>query len=524
MKKPQLFAALSIAALLAACSGRQAARRDTVWPGGSWPRSAPEEQGMDSARLAGLFRGIAEEELPIDSVTVIRNGHLVADAHVHPFAPDRKHIIHSCTKSIVSTLIGIAIDQEKLSGVDQKVLEIFPDRAAVVMEEEKRVLTLEHFLTMSHGLRTRDSYLYRWEGLARMGRSVDWVAHVLALPMEADPGTRFDYSNCGSFLLSAVVQEAVGTTSLAYAQEHLFGPLGITDVRWPANPQGISIGWGEIWLRPHDMARVGYLFLNGGTWDGKRIVSERWVRQATRSRIEAETLAPQYGYQWWVDQDEGLFMALGYGGQYIAVSPRSRLVAVFTSALPETDFFVPRRLILDGMVAAVASDRPLDENPQGREELAGWIRRLTDPTPEPVPPLPDTAARVHGRRIESDAFAAAIRAMVLEFGEDDGTLRMIFEEEEAVFPFGLDGVARTTAEETPAWFTAPVAATGAWLDEDRFRIRLQPLGYSYRQSMEFAFSENAEVTVRFINDTTGFAEDVDAEIVDACACCDTIVL
>jgi CubicO group peptidase (beta-lactamase class C family) len=320
-------------------------------PAAYWPTSTPSEQGLDAGLLAAMVEAIEDEDYDVDSVTVIRHGHKVLDEYFSPFEPSSKHIIHSCTKSIVSALIGIAIDQGYIEGVDQPVLDIFPGYTADNLDADKQAMTLEDMLTMSSGLECRDSYLYDWRGLGEMRDSDDWVQFMLDLPMAEAPGTRFEYCNGGSFLLAAIVQEATGVSALEFAQEHLFGPLGITDVHWPTNPAGINIGWGEMHLQPHDMAKIGYLYLNGGQWEGEQIVPAAWVQASIQAHINAATLFDDYGYQWWVD-DDGYYMAVGYAGQFIYVLPDEDMVVVFTSDLEESDFYVPYMLLNEYIIPA----------------------------------------------------------------------------------------------------------------------------------------------------------------------------
>ena len=332
---------------------------------------------MDSEMLADMLDTIRERDYNIDSASVIRNGYMVVDAYVHPFRPDSKHVIHSCTKSIVSALIGIAIEKGYIDSVKQPVLDFFPERTVANLDANKEAMTLEHVLTMSTGLECKDSYLYGWQGLKQMRQSQDWVQFVLDLPMAEEPGTRFEYCNGASFLLSTIIQETTGMSALAFAEKHLFSSLGISDVEWPSNPQGITIGWGELRMRPHDMAKIGYLYLNKGQWDGKQIVPSAWVKVSTRKHISA-TLQDGYGYQWWV-ADHGVYMALGYAGQFIFVLPEQDMVVVFTSNLEERDFYVPQELLNDFVIPAVKSYAPLPANPEGAASLEACIKALANP-------------------------------------------------------------------------------------------------------------------------------------------------
>jgi CubicO group peptidase (beta-lactamase class C family) len=351
--------------------------RTAPWPGDGWQTSTPEEQGMNSEILADMLGTIQERDDGIDSVTIIRHGYLVADATRYPFHPDSKHVIHSCTKSIVSALVGIAIEQGYIEGVDQRVLDLLPGRTVANLDADKQAMTLEHVLTMATGLECRDSYLHGWSGLEQMAHSDDWVQFVLDLPMVEEPGTRFEYCNGAAFLLSAIIQETTGTTALGFAEQHLLGPLGISDVEWPANPEGISIGWGRLRMKPHDMAKIGYLYLNRGQWDGEQLVPASWVESSTRKQISA-TLEDGYGYQWWVD-DSGYCMALGYAGQFVFVVPEQDMVVVFTSELEDRDFYVPQELLTEFILPAAKSSTPLPGNPDGVALLQARIEALAQP-------------------------------------------------------------------------------------------------------------------------------------------------
>jgi CubicO group peptidase (beta-lactamase class C family) len=337
---------------------------------------------MDSEMLASMLEVIHEQDYDIDSVVVVRNGYMVADATIFPFEPGSRHIIYSCTKSVVSALVGIAIDEGYIEGVDQTVLGFFPERGAANLDADKEAMTLEDVLTMSTGMECRDSYLYRWRGLQQMRQSDDWVQFMLDLPMAEEPGTKFEYCNGASFLLSAIIQETTGMNALAFANEHLFDPLGIIDVQWLSNPRGITIGWSDLHLTPHDMAKIGYLYLNEGQWDGEQVVPADWVKASTREHIPAGTLQDGYGYQWWTDDAAlggGIYMALGYAGQLIVVVPDKDMVVVFVSDLEERDFYVPQGLLTDFIIPAAKSATPLPDNPDGVALLESRIEALANP-------------------------------------------------------------------------------------------------------------------------------------------------
>jgi len=337
------------------------------WPTDGWRTSTPEEQGMRSGMLADMLKNIKEKGYPIESITIIRNGYIVTDAYFHPFEKDTKHILHSCTKSITSALVGIALDKGHIKDVSQPILEFFPDKTIANLDDHKRAITLENLLTMASGLQCRDSYLYTWKGMSEMRKSGDWAQYVLDLPMAEGPGQRFEYCNGVSYLLSVIVQKTTNMKTLDFARKYLFGPLGITDVKWPTSPQGINIGWGEMWLKPHDMAKFGWLYLNKGKWEDKQIVPEAWVEASTKGHISS-TLFPSYGYQWWVDAS-GYPLALGYRGQYIYVVGEKNIVVIFTGALLGGNFKKPKALLDEYIIPAAASSKPLPANSKDKARL-----------------------------------------------------------------------------------------------------------------------------------------------------------
>ena len=328
---------------------------------------------MQSKLLTDMLAKIQEREWRIDSVTVVRNGHVVLDAYFHPFQAGLKHAIRSNTKSIMSALVGIAVERGEIKSVAQPALDFFPGKTVANVDTRKRAMTLEHLLTMTAGFDCKDNYLHGWDGMKEMRKSPDWAQYVLDLPMTQAPGTGFKYCNGVSFLLSAILQKTTGMKALDYAKKHLFGPLGITEVTWPETPRGVTVGYGGVLLTPHDMAKIGLLYLNKGKWDGRQIVSEAWVETSTRRHVDA-TMFAQYGYQWWGD-GAGYYMGVGYRGQFIFVVPDRNLVAVFTSDLAGMSFYVPRNLLVGYVLPAVLSDAALPANPSRHAVLGEAVRR-----------------------------------------------------------------------------------------------------------------------------------------------------
>lgn len=339
-----------------------------TYPTEGWPISTPEAQGMRSQNLAEMMAHVKKNNFDIDSILIVRNGYLVLDAYFYPFSDTQKHNIMSCTKSIMSALIGIAIDKGYIQDVKQPITDFFPDKAFAT-DALKKSITLENLLMMASGLKCRDSYLYRHWGFFDMRASNDWAQFVLDLPMEAAPGEKFEYCNGVSYLLSVIIQNTTKMKTFDFARTHLFKPLGIADVEWERSPQGIDVGYGAMWLKPYDMAKFGWLYLNKGRWGNKQIVPSAWVEDSTRGHIDA-TLFDRYGYQWWVDS-RGYYMAVGHRGQRIFVVPEKNLVAVFTGTGGRA--LIAKNLLDFYIITAASSAGALPPNQKEQARLDEFV-------------------------------------------------------------------------------------------------------------------------------------------------------
>ena len=302
------------------------------WPTNGWRTSTPEEQGMDAQKLAAMLDSVKQQKLDLHSLLVIRNGYLVSESYFGSHRQDTKHELYSCTKSFVSTLVGIAIDKGYIDSVNRPVKDFFPGRAYANPSADKDAMTLDNLLTMTTGL----DWVEGDAAYAKMYTSGDWVKFVMDEAESHKPGTVFNYCSGCSHVLSAIVQSKAGMNTRDFAQRELFGPLGIANYSWDADSQGLSIGGWGLQLAPRDMAKLGYLYLNDGMWDGKQIVSSQWVKTATQKHTGTDSQLG-YGYQWWTYPSLDAYTALGLYGQTIFVIPKLNLVVVTTAALKNHD-------------------------------------------------------------------------------------------------------------------------------------------------------------------------------------------
>jgi CubicO group peptidase (beta-lactamase class C family) len=394
-RRPLLLVAVLVCLLAAACTGphgRQATatsqgsagptQRD-YWPTVGWRTAAPDQQGMDPAVLADLDTKVPERYPQVRSLLVVRHGYLVYERYWHGFDASDGQNSHSVTKSVTSALVGIALGEGHLQSLDQTVGELLATHLPPKADPRLRRVTIQQLLTMTSGLASdarpggRDELLWN-----RMLGSRDWVRHILGRRLETTPGTSFAYSSAGSQLLSAMVADATGQSTLAYARAKLFGPLGIATenvlvqavrrwpptpaelaayeqvpVAWPTDPQGYHLGFAWLKLPARDLAKFGYLYLNGGRWDRTQVVRADYVRASVQphSKLPSSRPGDGYGYQWWTTSVDAhrSFVAVGSGGQFIQVIPELDLVVVITSDADQ-ERSDPQFLIEGTIVSAIA--------------------------------------------------------------------------------------------------------------------------------------------------------------------------
>lgn len=262
----------------------------------------------------------------IDSCLIQHDDKLVFEYYRNNKMKERQHKIYSVTKSILSALVGIAIDKGYIPHVNTPITTYFPDSRKAPAGDE---ITIKHLLTMTSGL--------HWPGNPAMIPSKNWVKFVLSQQVEYKPGEERVYSCGSSQLISAILQKATGLDTVSFAQKHLFMPLGISQYRWNRDSQGIAIGGFGLNMKTKDLLKIGILYMNNGRWKSKQIMPSDWVEESTAASVKIDNTF-SYGYHWWVltsdDQEHPLpetFFALGKNGQYIFVVPSYKLTAVFTS-------------------------------------------------------------------------------------------------------------------------------------------------------------------------------------------------
>jgi len=316
---------------------------DSDYPDDFWETASLEESGIDPQALSDALERIMSSKLEIHSFLVARRGRLVfeqygwktgrniddTDKTEHQVVPTERHLVHSTTKSFTSSLVGIAIDEGLMGGVEDRVVPYFPEYQPLSEPSaEKDAMTLEDLLTMRSGLEWQ-------EGVNEdaVFKAPDPAQVMLSRPLVSTPGVVWNYSSAGSDVVAALLRKVTTQTPLEYANEKLFVPLGIPDVTWQAAPNGTHHGGWGLALEPRQMARFGELYRNRGVWNGEQVVPAAWTDVVTSVHCDTPWNG-QYGYHFWVPRVPGFFATRGAYGQNIYVNRELELVVVFTADLP----------------------------------------------------------------------------------------------------------------------------------------------------------------------------------------------
>ncbi|TQV89132.1 serine hydrolase domain-containing protein [Aliikangiella coralliicola] len=323
--------------------------------GDGWQVGDLDQLNIDPTALEILIKNIQNKfpgYLYIDSLVIAHNGQLVLEEQLRTsldfadgWASNQDidlHVINSVTKSYTSALIGIAIDQNLITGVDVPVHDFFQHKQPLAnWSESKASITLEHWLNMQSGYNWDEwnvSYLDSTNLNSQMNNALDPIRFLLERPMATEPGTTFAYSTGISFGIGRILQLASGMSVADFLREHLLIPLNITKFDYWSLDNQLHTG-SALYLTTRDMAKFGQLFLDGGVWNGARIISEDWVARSTTQRVNLnESGSFGYGYQWWMNeyhvgqQTFKSYSANGYGGQYIFVFPEIELVIAMTGS------------------------------------------------------------------------------------------------------------------------------------------------------------------------------------------------
>ncbi|HET6862520.1 MAG TPA: serine hydrolase [Pyrinomonadaceae bacterium] len=440
----------------------------------SLPRSSPEQQGISSSDLLAFVEAADKEIDAMNSLMIVRHGHVIAEGWWGPYDRDTPHILYSLSKSFTSTAVGLAISEGKLS-LDDQVLKFFPEDAPADPSANLRAMRVRDLLRMSSGNQT--------EALIRAvdsGSGTDsWTKIFLAHPVPFKPGTHFLYNSPASYMLSAIVQKVTGMTVLEYLRPRLFDPLGFKDPRWISSPQGITAGAYGLSARTEELASFGVLYLQKGMWNGKQLIPAAWVEQAT-SMQTSNGSAPTsdwdqgYGYQFWRSRHHS-FRGDGAFGQYCMVIPELDTVVAMTSGV--RDMQKVMNLVWDKLLPAMKDGR-LPENATTRKQLESRLAGLTVKFPNGLSSS-RSALSISGKWFELPENERGLKAISFDFNSATPMFRVQTAAGETRTPLGFNTWIKSRGSFTNGldrFLSVPdnplIAASGAWTSEDTYTLRI----------------------------------------------------
>ncbi|MEZ0538908.1 serine hydrolase domain-containing protein [Fibrella arboris] len=468
------------------------------------PRSLPATQGVEAAGLLNFTTAIEKANLNVHSVMVVRHGHVVAEGWWAPYAPQLKHTLYSLSKAFTSTAVGLAVAEGRLT-VEDKVISFFKDQLPETVSENLAAMRVKDLLTMSTGHEKEPTPQMRADG------NTNWIKAFLAAPVERKPGTHFVYNSGATYMLSAIVQKLSGQPLITYLQPRLFGPLGIEGADWEVDPNGINTGGWGLRLHTEDIAKFGQLYLQKGLWQGKRILSEAWVADATKAQVmsaggkrsaEVNDWLQGYGYQFWRCRHNG-YRGDGAMGQYCIVLPDQDAVVAITS---ETgDMQAVMDAVWDNILTAFKPNA-LPADAAGTAALTKKLSSLalTYPNLEANSPLVST---ISGKTYAFEPNPTKTRSMSLTFGNGNCTVRLSDEQGSHQLTCGLNRWAESESTLStkpiklvptpiPGEMRTRMAGTATWQDPNTLLMTWRFIETAHYETVTCRFTADS-VAVEF---------------------------
>jgi CubicO group peptidase (beta-lactamase class C family) len=448
------------------------------------PRSVPEAEGVSSEDILAFINAVENSRNELHSFMFLRHGKVIAEGWWNPYRSDLKHTLYSTSKSFTSTAAGFAVS-EKLLSVDDKVVSFFPEYLPDTVSNYLAELTVKDLLTMSVGQSAEPTYI----------RSSDsnWVKGFMEHPIVYKPGTKFLYSSLATYMVSAIVQKVTGQKIIDYLTPRLFKPLGIEGIDWETDPMGINTGGWGLRLKTEDMAKFGQLYLQKGKWNGKQILPEEWIEEATTKKIEQEPDAPQaakdssdwlqgYCYQFWRSRHNS-YRADGAYGQFIIIMPDQDAVIAITAETP--DMQNELNLVWKYLLPAMKKDK-LPANKEMASALKQKLSSLALPLHEKTA-NPSIAGTISDRMYSLEPNEKKIEAVTFLFAENICQLEMQAGRDLYNFSFG-----------SGSWQYGQTSMPGPYLVSDAISNRVGLSPYQVAGSYYWQDNNTLILNLRYI--------------------------
>jgi CubicO group peptidase (beta-lactamase class C family) len=480
----------------------------------SLTRSSPSAEKVSSQGIMDFIDAVERSNHEVHSLMVLRHGKVVAEGWWDPYQPELKHTMYSVSKSFTATAIGLAVAEKKLKVTD-KVISFFPESLPKTISPNLAKLEIKDLLTMSVGHdKSFNQEVFTTE---------NWVEAFLNMPIVNEPGTKFLYNTSASYMLSAIIQKVTGQTLLTYLQPRLLDPLGISGLDWETDLDGIQVGGWGIRVKTEDMAKFGQLFLQKGKWNGKQILPEAWIEEASTLKILQEPNASSekmasndwiqgYAYQMWRSRHNS-YRADGAFGQFILILPDLDAVIILTSETNDLQGLID--LVWKNLLPAF--DKVSDKDQELKKRLSELSLKplMADNNPE-------TEKQVNGKNYTINTNNEKIDSFSLNFQNEICLLNYVQGPDTYKLIFGSGKwIKDETDRKGPNLFTfaqnqqvglAPfkIAGSYAWIDLNTVELQLRYIESPHTEIIRIKF-EGEKAKLTFINSFEGEGKKVEYE-------------
>ncbi len=431
-------------------------------------RTNPEAEGIPSSAVLDFIQAVEQHTHPLDAVQgfmLLRHGNVAAEGWWAPYGPETPHSLYSLSKSFTSTAIGLAVAEKRLS-LDDPVLKFFPDEAPANPSQKLKAMRVRHLLSMNTGHEEDTTHrIFR-------GPDDNWARAFLSLPVEYQPGTWFVYNTAATYMLSAMITRLTGESLLDYLRPRLLDPLRIENPTWETDPRGVNLGGTGLHLKTEEIARFGQLYLQKGLWQGKRIVPEEWIDEATKATSDNSNTQTNpdwsvgYGYQFWRCRHNA-YRGDGAFGQYCIVMPEQDAVLTMISGVQDMQTVLDK--VWEHLLPAMQS-KSLPADSQSYNKLCDKLAALSLPLVNGGDSSPH-AEQSSGKTYKLESNHLNLQSAAIQFGDSGNTLLFRDERGEHRIQIGPSMWRKGTAD-LRARGEEPITACGAWTADDTYEVRV----------------------------------------------------
>jgi CubicO group peptidase (beta-lactamase class C family) len=453
-------------------------------------RAQPREVDVNAAAVEAFLDDAAATGIEIHGLMLHRGGRVVAEGWWWPYRADRPRIMHSVTKSVMASAIGLALDEGRFKLRD-KVVSFFPEHLPAVVDDNLAAMTIEDLLTMRAGHAAETSGAI-WRGI-----STSWTAEFFKIPVVHRPGTTYMYTSAASYMLSAILSRVTGQTLHDYLKPRFFAPLGITGEHWDIGPDNINPGGNGLTMKTADLLKLGVVHAQRGLWQGRRILSEAWIDRATRSHGK-----DNYGYQWATAAD-GAYLAIGIFMQFVMVFPQYQATLAVIGAQQEgSNAFLP--LVQRHFPGAFEEGLPADEAALADERLRARLVAVARP-PAIVSYRSTKPAQISGKTYHVEPNTVAVTAVRFDFDEAGCDFHLTAAGTDYRVACGLDWIESRTdvpGRELHHGYSlrsTPVVAGARWLDESTLEMTWIFAQTAFRDTVVCRFDLDRVTIERSVN-------------------------